>query len=74
MKLMEEIDKLRSENNLLRDQLLSSQQLEGQIIGLNKEVDDLKRDNGHLRFSSNNLVSRLERLILDEDINATGEM
>lgn len=74
MKLMEEIDKLRRENNILRDQLLSSQQLEGQIVDLNKEVNDLRRDNELLSFSSNNLVSRLERLLLDEDVNATGEM
>ena len=74
MKLMEEIDKLRRENNILRDQLLSSQQLEGQIVDLNKEVNDLRRDNELLSFSSNNLVSRLERLLLDEDVNAIGEM
>lgn len=74
MKLVEEIDKLRRENNILKDQLLSSQQLEGQIRDLKNEVNDLRRDNERLSFSSDNLVSQLERILLGEDINARLEV
>ncbi|XP_028058101.1 uncharacterized protein LOC114261975 isoform X1 [Camellia sinensis] len=72
-KLKEEIDDLRKENKLLKTQLLSSSKFEEENAKLRKEVENLRRENQLLVSSSNNLVYRLERLIFDEDVNATEE-
>lgn len=64
MKLRKENDDLRKENQLLRNQLLSSSTLEKD---LRNEVDNLRRENQ----LSNSLVARLERLVFAEDVNAT---
>lgn len=64
MKLKRENDDLRKENQLLRNQLLSSSTLEKD---LRNEVDNLRRENQ----LSNSLVARLERLVFAEDVNAT---
>ncbi|KAK9289672.1 hypothetical protein L1049_007830 [Liquidambar formosana] len=71
--LKEEIDELKRENEILRSQLLSSPPLEEQNVELRREVDNLRRENQLLSLSANNLVIRLERLVFDEDINATVE-
>ncbi|CAL5420434.1 unnamed protein product [Camellia sinensis] len=70
---LEEIDDLRKENKLLKTQLLSSSKFEEENAKLRKEVENLRRENQLLVSSSNNLVYRLERLIFDEDVNATEE-
>ncbi|GLT69177.1 hypothetical protein SLA2020_413500 [Shorea laevis] len=73
MELKTEMDNLRRENVLLKDRLMLSSQLEEQNVELKKELEDLRRENQSLCLSSNNLVLRLERLLLDEDGNAAEE-
>jgi hypothetical protein len=69
MELKTEMENLRRENMLLKDRLLLSSQLEEQNVELKKELDYLRRE----CLSSNNLVLRLERVLLDEDVNAAEE-
>lgn len=69
MKLKSEIDVLRKENQVLKNQLLSCSTLETENDKLRKEVEDLRQENQ----LANSLVSRLERLVLREDGNATKE-
>ncbi|XP_058214757.1 uncharacterized protein LOC131326154 isoform X2 [Rhododendron vialii] len=69
MKLKREIDVLRKENQVLKNQLLSCSTLETENDKLRKEVGDLRRE----YQLANSLVSRLERLVLGEDGNATKE-
>lgn len=73
MELKTEMDNLRRENVLLKDRLMLSSQLEEQNVELKKELEDLRRENQSLCLSSNNLVLRLGRLLLDEDVNAAEE-
>ncbi|KAF3447960.1 hypothetical protein FNV43_RR08667 [Rhamnella rubrinervis] len=70
MVLKEEMDKLKRENELLRNQLSSGSHFELQNTQLKKEVDDLRNENKLLSLSSNNLVVQLEKLLLDGDANA----
>ncbi|XP_059428831.1 protein MAINTENANCE OF MERISTEMS-like isoform X1 [Corylus avellana] len=69
MELKTEMENLRRENIILKDRLLLSSQLEEQNVELKKELDYLRRE----CLSSNNLVLRLERVLLDEDVNAAVE-
>lgn len=69
MKLKREIDVLRKDNQFLKNQLLSCSTLETENDKLRKEVEDLRRENQR----ANSVVSRLERLLLGEDGNATKE-
>lgn len=73
MELKEEVDKLKRENELLRNQLSSASKFELQNAQLKKEVDDLINENKLLSLSTNNLVVRLESLLLDGDANTTEE-
>lgn len=73
MELKEEMDKLKRENELLRNQLSSGSHFELLNTQLKKEVDDLRNENKLLSLSSNNLVVRLEKLLLDGDANAIEE-
>lgn len=73
MELKKEMDKLKRENGLLRDQLLSVSNLELQNTELKRQADELRRENQLLSLSSNNLVLRLEKLLLDGDASATEE-
>ncbi|KAE9447534.1 hypothetical protein C3L33_20558, partial [Rhododendron williamsianum] len=69
VKLKREIDVLRKDNQFLKNQLLSCSTLETENDKLRKEVEDLRRENQR----ANSVVSRLERLLLGEDGNATKE-
>lgn len=73
MELKKEIDKLKRENGLLRNQLLSCSNLELQNTELKREVDELRQENQLLSSSSNNLVVRLEKILLDGDASAPEE-
>ncbi|XP_062096396.1 protein MAIN-LIKE 1-like isoform X2 [Humulus lupulus] len=68
MELEKEVYELRRENRLLRNNLLSCSQLEEKNVQLKGEIDELRSKNQHLSLSSNNLVVRLEKLLLDEDV------
>lgn len=71
VKLKREIDVLRKENQVLKNQLLSCSTLETENDKLRKEVEDLRRENQ--LANSLSLVSRLERILLGKDGNATKE-
>lgn len=73
MKLKREIDVLRKENQVLQNQLLSCSTLETENDKLRKEVEDLRRESQNQLANSLSLVSRLERLLLGKDGNATKE-
>lgn len=73
MELEREVDKLRGENGLLRNQLLSRSQLEEKNAQLRREIDDLRRENLRLSSSSNDFAVRLEKIFLGEDINVNEE-
>ncbi|KAM7469179.1 hypothetical protein LguiA_007362 [Lonicera macranthoides] len=42
-------------------------------VKLGKEVESLRRENRSLSVSVNSLIARLERLVFDENVNATEE-
>ncbi|GFY83856.1 hypothetical protein Acr_03g0006300 [Actinidia rufa] len=69
-KLKREIDNLRKENQLLKNQLLT---FEEQNVELQKEVENLRRENQLLKLSSNSLVARLERLLIVENVDTMEE-
>ncbi|XP_057971276.1 protein MAIN-LIKE 1-like [Malania oleifera] len=71
--LKKEIDRLRRENKLLRNQVLSSSMSAQQNVVLKEEIEDLRRENQLLISSSDGLVARLEKLLLDEDSIAREE-
>lgn len=73
MELEEEVDKLRKEIELLRNQLVSASQLEEKNAQLNTEIDDLRRENLLLRSSSNGFVVRMEKILSGEDIDVNEE-
>lgn len=73
VELEKEISELRSENGLLRNHLLSVSQLEEKNVQLKGEIDELRRENKQLSLSSNNLVVRLEKLLLGEDISVSDD-
>ncbi|KAK6943265.1 Aminotransferase-like, plant mobile domain [Dillenia turbinata] len=68
-RLEKENGELRRENATLRDKLLSNSMMGEQNVKLKKEVEDLKSENKLLSTSSDGLVSRLERIVLGEDVN-----
>ncbi|PSS32749.1 Serine/threonine-protein phosphatase 7 long form like [Actinidia chinensis var. chinensis] len=69
-KLKREIDNLREENQLLKNQLLT---FEEQNVELQKEAENLRRENQLLMLSSNSLVARLERLLIVENVDTMEE-
>lgn len=73
VELEKEMSELMKENNQLKCQLLSSPSLEKENDDLKKEVADLRRENQILSLSSDHLVARLEKLLLDEETDGTEE-
>ncbi|XP_056171375.1 uncharacterized protein LOC115685808 isoform X1 [Syzygium oleosum] len=73
VELEKEMSELIKENNQLKCQLLSSPSLEKENDDLKKEVADLRRENQILSLSSDHLVARLEKLLLDEETDGTEE-
>ena len=69
-KLKREIDNLRKENQLLKNQLLT---FEEHNVELQKEVENLRQENQLLMLSSNSLVARLERLLIVENVHTMEE-
>ena len=71
MELEMEIYELRRENGLLRNHMLSGSQFEGNDEQLKREMDELRRENQNLSMSANNLVVRLEKILLCDDISVS---
>ncbi|GAV67299.1 PMD domain-containing protein, partial [Cephalotus follicularis] len=71
MELKKDIDKLSCENISLKGKLMSSPLSEEQDVELKKEVERLRRENRLLSWSTENLVRRLEKHLLNEDIDGT---
>ncbi|XP_038718745.1 uncharacterized protein LOC120011714 [Tripterygium wilfordii] len=66
--LEEQYMALKKEMDILKQEMAS---LRNQNVKLQKEADDLRKENRHISLSTNNLVVRLERLLVDEDVIAT---
>ncbi|KAK2981829.1 hypothetical protein RJ640_010346, partial [Escallonia rubra] len=73
MKLKEDIDCLSNQVKLLKNQLSTRPILEEQNLELRNEVEILRRQNQLLTSSENSLAARLERVLFDDNVDATEE-